>query len=301
MTILGLVLLLASSTTTFAQSSDRDNPSPLTSNDVRGQGVGKNVEYFYTFLAGPGEVVVTSDVRARAYSTFFETLLFNMDAQELGVIRYGPTMRSERRVTRIQLGQQQPVLLQIALDASAGDYMVRIGGAVQIETAATLSPTPVEADPGAAIPVASSDSSAAATTPVAGAEGAQPATPVTADSASTTVEGVKVSKFQKVWMRIGAASEVLGLSNVGKLRIDMKDGTSQEVSLLKVKKLFAPKGDEPNSTTPMNDSWQRLWMKLGGAGELMNLANTGAMRLELQDGTQQQYDLAKIKKVTIKK
>ena len=280
-----------------AQSTDRDNPTPLSSNEIRGTGIDKGVEYFYTFLAGPGELVLTTDVRAKAYSTFFETLLFNMDARELGVIRYGPTMRSERRMTRIQLGQQQPVLIQIALDSSAGEYMVRISGAAQLETAATLSATPVAADAGGAIPVAAADASAATGTPVTTGESETTATPTdpTADA------GGKPSKAQKIWMRLGAASELLGLSNIGKLKIDMKDGTSQEIGLMKIKKLFAPKGDEPNSTTPMNDSWQRLWMKLGGAGELMNLAGSGAMRLEMQDGTQQQFDLSKIKKVSLKK
>lgn len=286
MAIIGLLILTGSAVTVRAQSIDRDNPSPLTSNEARGQGIGKNVEYFYSFLAGPGEIVLTTDVRAKAYSTFFETLLFNMDAQELGFIRYGPTMRSERRVTRIQIAQQQPVLLQIALDSSAGDYMVRVSGAVQLESAATLSETPVQQD---------AFSTPAATTEAAPADSAQP-TVTTTDPA-----GGKVSEFQKLWMRLGAASELLGLSKIGKLKIDMKDGTSQEVSLLKVKKVFAPKGDEPNSATPKNDSWQRLWMKMGGAGELMNLANTGAMRLEMQDGTQQRFDLAKIKKVSLRK
>ena len=298
----GLLALTGSADAVRAQSIDRDNPSPLTSNELRGQGIGKNVEYFHTFLAGPGEIVLTSDVRAKSGSTFFETLLFNMDAQELGVIRYGPTMRSERKITRIQIAQQQPVLLQIALDSSAGDYMVRVSGAVQLETAATLSPIPVAADAGGSIPAASADPAAI---PVTNAEGTPPVTgetPVTAADPTTTAAAAgKVSKFQKLWMRVGAASEMLGLSNVGKLKIDMKDGTSQEISLLKVKKFTAPKGDEPNSTTPMNDSWQRLWMKLGGAGELMNLAGTGAMHLELTDGTQQQFDLARVKRVSIKR
>lgn len=145
--------------------------------------------------------------------------------------------------------------------------------------------------------MAAADASAATGTPVTTGESETTATPTdpTADA------GGKPSKAQKIWMRLGAASELLGLSNIGKLKIDMKDGTSQEIGLMKIKKLFAPKGDEPNSTTPMNDSWQRLWMKLGGAGELMNLAGSGAMRLEMQDGTQQQFDLSKIKKVSLKK
>jgi hypothetical protein len=99
--ILGALALICSGSAVLGQSSDRDTPSPLTSNDIRGAGIGKQAEFFYTFLAGPGEVTLTTDARARAYSTFFEVMLFNMDAQEVGVVRYGPTMRSERRVTRI--------------------------------------------------------------------------------------------------------------------------------------------------------------------------------------------------------
>jgi len=297
------VIMVAFCAAAQAQSTDRDNPTPLSSNEIRGIGIDKAVEYFYTFLAGPGELVLTTDVRAKAYSTFFETLFFNMDAKELGFIRYGPTMRSERRVTRIQLGQQQPVLVQIALDSSAGEYMVRISGAVQLETAATLSPTPVASDAGGSIPVASADPAAAAGTPAATNEPSPPATGETPASQPdpNVAAGAKMSKAQKLWMRIGSASELLGLSNAGKIKVDMKDGTSQEIGLMKIKKLFVPKGEQPNSATPMNDSWQRLWMKLGGAGELMNLAGSGALRLEMQDGSQQQFDLAKIKKVSLKK
>ncbi|HEU4389721.1 MAG TPA: hypothetical protein VFV34_18090 [Blastocatellia bacterium] len=264
-------------------------------------GIGKRVEYFYTFLAGPGEIVLTSDVRAKEYSTFFEALLFNMDAQELGVIRYGPTMRSERRVARIQLGQQQPVLLQIALDSSAGEYMVRVAGAVQLETAATLSQTPVQQDASSSAPVASTDpastgaSSTEGTAPVV-TDATQPPS-LTADPAATA----KVSKLQRFWMRLGTASELLGLSNVGKLKIDMKDGTSQEIGLLKVKKIAVPKGADPGTAQPGNEGWQRLWMNLGAGGELLNLAKTGLMQVQLKDGSEQQFDLTRIKKVSVTK
>jgi hypothetical protein len=201
-------------------------------------------------------------------------------------------MRSERRITRIQVGQQQPLLLQVALDPSAGDYMVRLGGAVQLDTAASLSSTPVAQDAGAT-PTATQPAAAETATPADSEAATQPASEQPAVG--------KMSGLQKLWMRLGAASEMLGLSNLGKLRIDMKDGTSQEISLLKVKKLFAPKGADPASAEPSNEGWQRLWMKLGGAGELMSLASSGSMRIEMQDGTQQQFDLTRIKKVSLKK
>jgi hypothetical protein len=128
-------------------------------------------------------------------------------------------------------------------------------------------------------------------------------TPATTTEALATPQPTdgKMSGYQKLWLRLGGAGEMLGLAKIGKLKIDMKDGTSQEIGLLKVKKIFAPKGEDPASASPSNESWQRLWMKLGNAGELMNLAASGAMRVELQDGSMQQFDLTKIKKVSIKK
>jgi hypothetical protein len=301
-----LLLCLFSTNETYAQSIDRDNPTPLTTNEVRGLGIGKDVQYYYTFLAGPGEVVLTTDAAAKSGSTFFEVEVFNMDAEQLEVIRYGPTRTPERKVKRFQIAQQQPVLLRINLDTSAGTYMVRVGGAVQLDSAATLSATPVATDAAASsstIPVV--DASANVTIP-SSSDGTAPVTtgetPVTTNpTTDVTATGGKVSKLQKFWMRMGAASELLGLSKIGKLKIDLKDGTSQEFGLMKVKKIFAPKSADPSGAEPGNESWQRLWMKLGNSGELMNLASTGAMRLELQDGTTQQFDLAKIKKVALKK
>jgi hypothetical protein len=301
--ILGLLVMVALAGTGWAQSAstDRDNPTALTANEVRGAGINKNVQYYYTFLAGPGEVVLTTDAAAKSGSTFFEVEVFNLDAESLEVIRYGPTMTPERKVKRFQIAQQQPVLLRVNLDTSAGNYMVRVGGVVQLDSAATLSPTPSASDAGATVPLASSDPTAATPT----SEGTLPVTTETSvtTTASTagSAAGGKMSKFGKFWMRMGAASELLGLSKIGKLKIDMKDGTSQEISLLKVKKILAPKGADPGSAEPGNESWQRLWMKLGSGGELMNLASTGAMQIELQDGTSQQFDLAKIKKVSLKK
>jgi hypothetical protein len=302
-----LLLLSLPTTQAYAQSVDRDNPTSLTTNEVRGLGTGKEVQYYYTFLAGPGEVILTTDAAAKSGSTFFEVEVFNMDAEQLDVIRYGPTRTPERKVKRFQIAQQQPVLLRINLDTNAGAYMVRVGGAVQLDSAATLSPTPVAVDAAVAsstIPVvdpsaivASTESTppATETTPPTTAE-----TSVTGNPTSSPSAG-KISKFQKIWMRLGAANELLGLSKIGKLKIDMKDGSSQEFGLMKVKKIYAPKGADASGAEPMNEGWQRLWMKLGSAGELSNLASTGSMRLDLQDGTTQQFDLAKVKKVSLKK
>jgi hypothetical protein len=303
--LLGLLALLMIAENAHAQSTDRDNPTPLTANEFKGHAIGKKVEYYFTFLAGPGDLVITIDGGAKGSFSEYRAELFNLDAEKLGQVQILPYPgETARRVTRVTFGAQQPVLLRLVLDYDAAQFMVRVGGAVQLDSAATLSATPVASDASTQTAGTPADSS----TPPPASTGTTPPvtpteTPVTATEATTTPQPTdgKMSGFQKLWLRLGAAGEMLGLAKIGKLKIEMKDGTSQEVGLLKVKKIFAPKGEDPASASPANESWQRLWMKLGNAGELMNLAASGAMRVELQDGSMQQYDLTKIKKVSIKK
>jgi hypothetical protein len=83
--VIALLILVASATSTFAQSADRDNPTSLGANEIRGYGVGKKVEYYYTFLAGPGEVVITVDSGAKGSFSQLEAELFDLDAQQLAL------------------------------------------------------------------------------------------------------------------------------------------------------------------------------------------------------------------------
>jgi len=46
-----------------AQSTDRDRPTRLASNEIKGGNVDDTVEYYYTFAAGPGEITVTLDAK----------------------------------------------------------------------------------------------------------------------------------------------------------------------------------------------------------------------------------------------
>ena len=46
----------------YAQSSDRDRPTPLMSKELRGFLQENKDEHFYSFTAGPGELTVTADI-----------------------------------------------------------------------------------------------------------------------------------------------------------------------------------------------------------------------------------------------
>src|SRR6185295_5831313 len=82
--------LTATNKSARAQSIDRDNPTALAANEIRGNGIGKKVEYYYTFLAGPGEVVLTVDSGARGSFSQLDAQLFDLDAEELAQVQNLP-------------------------------------------------------------------------------------------------------------------------------------------------------------------------------------------------------------------
>ncbi len=47
-----------------AQSGDVDNPTPLSSREVKGSLGGADKEFYYSFVADPGKVTVTVDIKA---------------------------------------------------------------------------------------------------------------------------------------------------------------------------------------------------------------------------------------------
>ena len=48
----------------LAQSTDRDHPTPFKSDEIKGELNAQEIEYFYSFTAGPGELTITVDVKS---------------------------------------------------------------------------------------------------------------------------------------------------------------------------------------------------------------------------------------------
>ncbi len=59
-----LFFAVALSGSVAARSTDRDHPTPLKSNEIVGDLDASGNEYFYSFLAGPGELTITVDVKS---------------------------------------------------------------------------------------------------------------------------------------------------------------------------------------------------------------------------------------------
>ena len=140
-----LVALLLLAVPAAAQSTDRDNPTVLTSNEIKDEGPGKAVEYYYAITAGPGDVTITVDLKAKSYSTAARFELLDAESNQLVAhnMNASTTTGAERVVKKVRVREKQQVVLKLVLDSNAGEYMVRFAGAVE----AGAQPTPTETTP----------------------------------------------------------------------------------------------------------------------------------------------------------
>jgi hypothetical protein len=132
-----LLVLMAATGSVFAQSTDRDHPTPFTSDEIKGELNGEDVEYFYSFTAGPGEATITLDVKSSDGTTGTAFELLDSDANKQLICCEGAqadsTGTSGRDIKSIKLGTRQTVILHLTpFKYGRGTYRVRISGAVAL-------------------------------------------------------------------------------------------------------------------------------------------------------------------------
>ena len=131
--VVSLLLLMAATTSTSAQSTDRDHPTQLTSNEIRG-GLNKNgEEHFYSFIAGPGELTITVDVKANPD----EQAVLNFELLEKDVatsilcceFAQGDGGGTGRDVKSVKIGRRRMVILHTTNGPiGGGTFRIRLGG-----------------------------------------------------------------------------------------------------------------------------------------------------------------------------
>lgn len=138
MAVAALLLLIAAAGSSAAQSTDRDRPTPLKSDELNADFSQDDPEYFYTFTAGPGEAVFTLDVKGAAPGggvPYFH--LFNTEGRQLDSFdKFAAGNASEKLVKRVSFAKRQTVVMRIAKPIGGGSYRLRIGGAVALEKGA---------------------------------------------------------------------------------------------------------------------------------------------------------------------
>jgi hypothetical protein len=169
----------------LAQSTDRDHPTPLKSNELRGELDGSDTEYFYSFVAGPGELTLTFEVTASATNAGATIDLFDKNAGAVlsGLMAQGVDRGSERVVKSVRLGARQTLTMRLkamSYGSSSGNakgtFLLRLSGA-------------------------------------------------------------GVAKSERSGSTDSQADERLGLPASGILRLEMSDGTTQEINLSRVRRV----------------------------------------------------------------
>jgi hypothetical protein len=135
MAVTAVLLLIAASGSSAAQSTNRDNPTPLKTDELTADFSQNDPEYFYSFIAGPGEVVFTLDVKGAPPGggvPYFH--LFNTDGRQLDAFdKFAAGDSSEKEVKRVSFAKRQTVILRIGKPIGSGTYRLRICGAVALD------------------------------------------------------------------------------------------------------------------------------------------------------------------------
>ena len=146
---MSLIVIAVAPNSAIAQSTDIGNPTRLTSNEISGSfdSEKKGDNYFYSFTAGPGEVVITFSLKGPGSLTTsqYSVSVLDENSKELGngfVTAGGGN--SEQQVLRVKVPRKQVVLLRIrnltVIGGGTATYRLRVSGDVHIAQEAEADP-----------------------------------------------------------------------------------------------------------------------------------------------------------------
>lgn len=142
-------------------STDRDNPTLLTSNFISNSGVDEKTEYFYSFAAGPGQVTLTLDVKAQKNTAVssVDIEVFDAKAQSRLSTYANPDHGASKHAAKtLNLTSKQTLLLQVTVSPGVETYSITLDGPIDIPSASAASDSG-NSSQSAAQPEASGDSS----------------------------------------------------------------------------------------------------------------------------------------------
>lgn len=133
--VLSLLLAIFAASAAVAQSGDRDRPTPINSNELRGVLNSDGGEFFYSFTAGPGDLTITVEVKSSdgTLAMPFELLAAN-GADAVLCCEYAQadaTGETGRVVKTVRIRSRRTLILHLTENKyGAGTFFVRFGGAV---------------------------------------------------------------------------------------------------------------------------------------------------------------------------
>jgi hypothetical protein len=215
--ILIIALILVGALAASAQSTDQSNPTPITSNELTIAGPKKsNQQFYYSFTAGPGEVALQFSVKAKTSSTFVGVKIFDAELNTLTYHNMSADSSQSMVLKKFDVGAKQTLVMSFTSDSNLGECKIKLGGAVELGGAESSSSS-------------TSDSTATNSTPEV-----QPVEQGSGAGASTSSGKNK----DLVFSVLDAVGQRFNIPANGKLRLEMKDGSVQEIDLTQVKKIL---------------------------------------------------------------
>ena len=202
-----------------AQSTDPAAPTPVTSGVISGKGNGGVVSYYYQAAAGPGELSVGFRARTTAYA---ETVLAEVLDGDKKLLRLDLSADSDgpQSSGKISLSSRRTLLIHVLSKPRIATFQVTLSGPLHLPA--------TQAEP-------VTDSTQGAKRSSSGDTHARATNSRAADAAKWlpcigTDAGLPV--------QIGADGRLLGLENCGYVRLEMQDGSSQEIPVGKIKRII---------------------------------------------------------------
>lgn len=228
-TLITLVFMLALTTAVSSQSTDQSNPTPVASNVLTIAGPKKvNQQYFYSFTGGPGEVTISLSVKAKSSSVFVGIKVFDAEMNTLTYHNMSADTGSPGVAKKkFEVGEKQTLVMSFNSDPSLAECKITFGGAVEFSGAPSGLPSPISGPP-----VMTDTGSGEVTSSTSSEQTSSEGTAIGAGSG-------KNKSF--IFSLLDAAGQRFNIPANGKLRIEMKDGTIQEIDLISVKKILIRK------------------------------------------------------------
>jgi hypothetical protein len=136
--LIGCLVINTSLSPTFAQATDRDNATSLTTNIITGKGLHERDQVlYYRFTTKPGKMAITLDIDPRNGDQFSNSGLVSATLQTpdgediVKVSGFASIPEPVREVKRFEFEKETPVILLISIAAGSMKdytYLLKIDG-----------------------------------------------------------------------------------------------------------------------------------------------------------------------------
>jgi hypothetical protein len=133
-----------STSATIAQSTDRNNPTPVTTKIINGNGVDEKTEYYYSIPAGVGDLTLDLEVKAakEAAVSSVDISVLNKKSETLVATYANPDHGSSKHATRtIKSKGPQTLLLVVEISPGVDNFTITLDGALDLTDAIVMGGT----------------------------------------------------------------------------------------------------------------------------------------------------------------